>query len=188
MKYIKALDILARQYFAHVAPDGTDAGSLAKQEGYDYVSVAENLALGNYKTSEEIVNSWMESPGHRENILKENHQDIGIAVEEGMYDGKRVWVGVQIFGRPSSACQAPSKALQANIELYENEIDRLTVTINNARAELEQMEPKWGSVYNQKVDEYNSLVRFTNGLIEDLKTFIAQYNEQVSIYNSCIAQ
>jgi uncharacterized protein YkwD len=75
-------DMTDRAYWAHVAPDGTKPFALFHQFGYSYRSVGENLAKG-FETSEVLVAAWMESSGHRANILNPDFRNVGIAVIDG---------------------------------------------------------------------------------------------------------
>jgi uncharacterized protein YkwD len=88
------------QYFAHESPTGEKVSDLAKKFGYDFLLIGENLAMGNFSSDEDLVLAWMESPGHRENILNEKYQEIGVAVKKGIFEGKEVWIAVQHFGLP----------------------------------------------------------------------------------------
>lgn len=71
-------DMFEKHYFDHVSPDGVDPFTWADKRGYDYTEIGENLAVG-YRTADDIVDSWMHSPAHRENILKPVYREIGIA-------------------------------------------------------------------------------------------------------------
>ena len=59
--------------------------------------LGENLAK-DFNDEEEIVNSWMTSPKHKENILSDKFQDTAIAVVKGEFEVKETIVVVQIFG------------------------------------------------------------------------------------------
>lgn len=74
-------DMFAKRYFAHVAPDGLEPFVWAEQRGYRYRIIGENLALGFRGTA--VVDGWMRSPGHRENILQRKFDEVGIAVADG---------------------------------------------------------------------------------------------------------
>lgn len=74
-------DMFAKRYFAHVAPDGLQPFVWATQRGYRYRIIGENLALGFRGTA--VVDGWMRSPGHRENILQKRFDEVGIAVADG---------------------------------------------------------------------------------------------------------
>lgn len=71
-----------QRYFAHVAPDGTQPFTWVARRGYAYRSVGENLAVG-YTTAGRVVDGWMGSPGHRQNILRSAFDEIGVAVAPG---------------------------------------------------------------------------------------------------------
>lgn len=74
-------DMFAKRYFAHVSPDGIDPFEWVLQRGYRYRLVGENLAVG-YRGAA-VVDGWMRSPGHRENILERGFDEVGIAIADG---------------------------------------------------------------------------------------------------------
>jgi len=182
----KAEDMFLNQYFDHVSPSGVDPGTLVKNAGYNYIVTGENLILGNFEDEPEVVRLWMESPGHRENILHERFTEIGVAIVKGTYKGKTAWIGVQEFGLPFSACDEPSADLKAKIELNKNTLDQLAVKIENKRDEIERTNRN-SPQYNALVDEYNQLVAQYNVLNDETKAFIAQYNNQVNNFNNCVS-
>lgn len=71
-------DMLSKRYFDHVSPDGIQPFVWAKRRGYDYRTIGENLAVGFGGTS--VVTGWMNSPGHRANVLGAAFDEVGIAV------------------------------------------------------------------------------------------------------------
>jgi len=80
-------EMIAEDYFAHVAPDGVTPVDRIRGTGYisspsDGYVIGENLAWGtlNLSTPEAIVSAWVASPGHLANILETQYQDTGIAV------------------------------------------------------------------------------------------------------------
>ncbi len=91
-------DMFAYQYFSHTSPDNIDMINLAKTDGYNYSAIGENIIRGDFDSAVAMVNAWMNSPGHRANILNTKYTEIGIAVKKGMYEGRMQWIGVQIFG------------------------------------------------------------------------------------------
>ncbi len=181
----KVTDMISRQYFEHESPDGKGPGDLADAAGYEYLAVAENLALGDYENSAEIVEGWMDSPGHRENIVSTKYSDIGVAVGQGMFEGDVVWFAVQEFGRPASDCPLPSVALHKSIDFSQRTLEETKDLLDEALEEIENTEQKRGSAYNQKVDAYNDLVKSYNTLIAETKTLIETYNNEVKEYNEC---
>lgn len=85
--------------YAHTRPDGREFCTITSR--LDKYCCGENIAAG-YKTPEEVVHGWMESPGHRENILRKGFKYIGLGYhyEEGS-DFGHYWV--QIFAMDSEA-------------------------------------------------------------------------------------
>lgn len=75
-------DMFAKRYFDHVSPDGIDPFTWATRRGYAYRAIGENLATG-YRSAESIVNGWMKSPGHRQNILHSAFDEVGLGVAQG---------------------------------------------------------------------------------------------------------
>ncbi len=78
-----------RQFFAHVTPDGVDLQARLLGVGYIVPSatwmVGENLAwgTGGLATPARIMEAWMESPGHRENILEPEFREVGLGIVTG---------------------------------------------------------------------------------------------------------
>ncbi|MDO8523540.1 MAG: CAP domain-containing protein [bacterium] len=184
----KLKDMFAKQYFEHVSPSGVGPGDLVEAQGYDYILSGENLALGNFAGDQDLVTAWMNSPGHRANILNNRYQEIGVAVGKGMFEGRETWLAVQEFGMPISACPSPDKALKVSIDDEENTLTFLKNSVNALKSELEAGDPKTRkefSEYNQKVDEYNALAKQINELIDALKIMVNNYNAEVQAFNIC---
>jgi hypothetical protein len=95
----KADDMLAKQYFAHNTPSGDTPWTFIKTAGYSYVTAGENLAI-DFTEAESIQTAWMNSPGHRANIMNKSFQEIGIGISKGMYNGHQTTIVVQMFGTP----------------------------------------------------------------------------------------
>ncbi|WP_425576394.1 CAP domain-containing protein [Streptomyces glaucosporus] len=83
-----------RGVLSHTGPGGSTMASRINEAGYSWSALAENIARGQ-KTPEQVMNSWMNSPGHRANILNCAYQDIGIGMSE---KPKGPW-WVQNFGK-----------------------------------------------------------------------------------------
>jgi hypothetical protein len=96
---MKATDMFAKDYWAHVSPDGTTPWVWIRKAGYNYLYAGENLARG-FDTSASVVNAWMNSPEHRANLLSSNYTDIGFAVQSGTLTGTETTLVVQEFGSP----------------------------------------------------------------------------------------
>lgn len=72
----KANDMVARDYWSHTSPDGQQPWVFISNAGYSYQKAGENLAYGFSSSSETIV-GWMNSAGHKANILDVNFKDVG---------------------------------------------------------------------------------------------------------------
>lgn len=102
----KAADMFNKNYWAHVAPDGTQPWSFINTAGYSYRYAGENLAR-DFTNSEAVVKAWIASPSHKDNLLSSRYQDIGVAVVDGKLDGKETTLVVQMFGTKLSAQAKP---------------------------------------------------------------------------------
>lgn len=181
----KAADMFKNQYFAHESPSGVGVADLAQEAGYNFIVIGENLAMGDFANDQALISAWMASPGHRANILNKDYQDIGVAVEEGTYQGKTVWMAVQHFGEPLSACPQPSVTLKAQIDSDNAQISNLQNSLTSLRQEIQNTWPTDRQKYNQEVDQYNQLVSQYNNLVSETKNLVNQYNSEVSSFNSC---
>lgn len=181
----KVQDMFTLQYFEHESPTGILFTDLADTYGYEYLAMAENLALGNYASDQALVQAWMDSPGHRANIVNGTYTEIGIAVQKGIYEGQETWLAVQTFALPLAACPAPSAALESAINGNQAQLEELQEVLEQEKQELDAMQPKFGPRYQRAVDEYNELVAEYNQLVEQTKALIAQYNSQVAAFNQC---
>jgi uncharacterized protein YkwD len=182
---VKAQDILTRQYFEHTAPDGTTSSDLATRAGYSYLIIGENLALGNFTDDADVVTAWMASPGHRANILKPEYQDIGVGVSQGLYQGHTVWVIVQHFGRPRSACPTISSSLKALVEAGEKEITQLAAKLNDLNKQVQEGRAQ-GKDMNTEADTYNAQLATYNARFAEVNNLRLKYNEEVRAFNSCL--
>ena len=87
-----ARDMWEREYFGHVSPEGKDVGDRLEEAGVSYTFAGENLALA--PTVITAHNGLMNSEGHRENILEEEFNRMGIGVIDNGVNGKMF---VQVF-------------------------------------------------------------------------------------------
>jgi len=85
-----ALDMAAQDYLDHKGSDGSMPADRATRAGYTWNAVAENVAAGQ-TTAEEVVNTWLASPGHCANLMNPRYSDMGVAYavnpasEKGIY-------------------------------------------------------------------------------------------------------
>ncbi len=104
---LKAQNMFAEDYWAHYAPSGKSPWYWFDQAGYVYTIAGENLAR-DFDTSQGVINGWMNSPSHRENMLTAGYKDIGIAVLNGVLGGHETTLVVQHFGAPATLASPPS--------------------------------------------------------------------------------
>lgn len=96
----KGKQMLASDCWSHYCPPGTSPWLYFQTAGYEYSFAGENLAEG-FSNSEAVMNAWMNSKTHRENILRGEYTEIGIGVLVGNYQGIANNILVVIhFGAP----------------------------------------------------------------------------------------
>lgn len=112
----KGQDMFAHQYWAHVSPQGIDPWHWIIASGYNYIFAGENLAR-DFADSQAVVDAWMNSPTHRENLLNTRFQNVGFAVVNGKYGNDETTLVVQEFGTRASGAPtvaAPEKPAPIN--------------------------------------------------------------------------
>ena len=92
----KAKDMADKNYFSHQSPTYGSPFDMLKHFGVSYSYAGENIAAGQ-KSAQEVMNSWMNSSGHRQNILNKNYTQLGVGYYEGGQYGTE-WV--QLFIKP----------------------------------------------------------------------------------------
>ena len=81
----KSQDMLNKNYFSHTSPTYGSPFEMLKNYGIKYRSAGENIAKGQ-RTAAEVMNAWMNSSGHRANILNSSYTHIGVGyVSNGNY-------------------------------------------------------------------------------------------------------
>jgi hypothetical protein len=172
------------QYFEHISPSGVGVADLANDAGYEYIIIGENLALGGFKDDKAVVDAWMASPGHRANILNNRYTDIGVSVGRGIFEGREVWLAVQHFGLPKSACPSISTSLKSSIDSLQSkakstqkELDLLKASIDSTTDSL---------LKSEIIKKYNDMVNTYNNLISSVKASVDKYNTQVRAFNACV--
>lgn len=111
----KADDMAKSNYWSHISPDGRQPWFFFDLFGYDYTKAGENLAYG-FDTYLSVVNGWMNSPSHRDNLLDGSFMEVGFGMANaGNYQehGPQTIV-VAHYGRPLSAGEATPSNLIAN--------------------------------------------------------------------------
>lgn len=96
----KANDMFSKNYWAHYSPSGESPWDFIRTVGYQYTAAGENLAR-DFDRSESVVNAWLASPSHRDNLLNPLYSEIGVGVVNGILDGKETTLVVQMFATPA---------------------------------------------------------------------------------------
>ncbi len=90
----KAEDMAANNYFSHTSPTYGSAFDMLKANGVSYSSAGENIAKGQTSSSS-VMNAWMNSSGHRANILSSSYKSVGVGCAADS-SGTLYWVQVFI--------------------------------------------------------------------------------------------
>jgi uncharacterized protein YkwD len=93
-----AQDMSAHDLLGHEGSDGSMPAERAAQAGYSWSSVAENVAAGQ-RTAEEVVDTWLSSPGHCANLMSPLYSESGVARTTNP-DSEHVVYWVQLFAAP----------------------------------------------------------------------------------------
>ena len=120
---------------------------MAKKAGYEYISVGENLAMGNFKNDGDLVEAWMNSPGHRANILSFKYKELGVAVIKANMKEKP-------FGWrfKNSVCCFPLALSRGG---FKNQIGQTQNQINNLKSQIEDKIKELESEKFNGRQEYN---------------------------------
>jgi len=185
---IKVEDMIKNNYFEHISPSGKSVSDLVKLTGYQYATVGENLAKGNFATSKELVQAWMDSPGHRANILNTKFTEIGVSIEFTTENGGNILYAVQHFGLPRSACGFVDENLKKEIETMQQNLADMEASIVEQKSIIDnygknKLETK---NYNELVDKYNNSIKIYNSILGEIKVKVVAYNAQVKNLNDCI--
>ncbi len=101
----KAANMFGENYWAHNSPSGKTPWDFIIGAGYKYLYAGENLAK-NFSDSDGVVQAWMESPSHKENLLRSQYDEIGFAIVNGRLEGEETTLVVQMFGKPQAGAAA----------------------------------------------------------------------------------
>ena len=163
-----------------------------------------------FLTNQKIIDGWMQSPGHRQNILSPEVREIGVSVMKGTMRGQDTWVSVQIFGLqspPVSAklCTPPSQHLLNQIEAKRAELRGLNERLTNLSRELESektsieldrmlagKDSKRNHDLSVKIKTYNAKSNWHNESLAEIKakeavvnSMVVEYNRMLETYKEC---
>jgi uncharacterized protein YkwD len=206
----RARDMFDKQYFAHVSPTGDQASDIAQRIGYQYKIIAENIGSGTFLSNQKVIDGWMQSPGHRKNILSTEVKELGAAITKGIMSGQETWISVQIFGLQSppvsqETCVAPSQGLLNDIQGKKAEISELNDSLKRIKQELDSEHASIETdrrllsgrsqeqydlsvkikAYNEKITWHNQRAADMKAKVLVLQSMTNEYNEMLQTYNSC---
>lgn len=182
----KVNDMFDEQYFEHISPSGVGVSELGQSVDYEYIMIGENLALGNFKDDKALIQAWMNSPGHRANIMNKNYTEIGVYAMKSIFEGKKTWIAVQHFGIPQNLCPKIDSNLkniintdQSKLKSLQNELKTMLENVNNNTIVA-------GKTHEEQIIDYNLIVNEYNKLIAKSRTNIDLYNKSVREFNNCV--
>ena len=149
---------------SHQVPGEAPLGDRVSDANYEWRRVGENVAAG-YVTPESVVDGWMNSPGHRENILNPDFTEIGIGYanapdnKSNYSDYDTYWT--QVFGTPINS-STPSFNFNSIPEVDNSQSE--PETFNSSKVDFEKKEIDAGSNYEQKVVDLVNEARAEEGL------------------------
>ncbi len=117
----KADDMFASQYFNHDSPSGVTPWFWINQSGYRYAFAGENLAI-DFLTAEGAHDAFMNSEGHRQNILNSKYTEVGMAAKQGMFEGRESIIIVELFAKPAKIKSAAPVVSSESLVPAENKI------------------------------------------------------------------
>lgn len=127
----KLSDMIARNYWSHNEPDGTEPWVFIKQAGYNYRYAGENLWYGKNNTT---VTDWINSPTHKAVMLDGRYTDVGIAIQKvANYNGSsNVYVVVTHYAMPlgssGSSYQSSSNTSSSSASTYNYQLPSYSST------------------------------------------------------------
>jgi len=123
--FLHSDDMAQTPFFGHTGSNGSTMAQRIVAAGYTpWNQLAENVAAG-YTTPESVVAAWMDSPGHRANILHPDLEDIGVGYV--YLPGTPYWhYWTQNFGRSSTALESPRDFCPACSDTLDNDLDGAT--------------------------------------------------------------
>ena len=92
----KSQDMIDKNYFSHTSPTYGSPFRMLETFGVSFSAAGENIAMGQ-RTPSEVMNAWMGSPGHRNNILSPSFTEIGVGLAKSA-NGRYYWT--QMFIKP----------------------------------------------------------------------------------------
>ncbi len=169
--YHKSLDMFKYQYFAHYRPsNGLGFDNFIDNQKYEFVKIGENLAMGDFTTSKEIVDAWMASSAHRRNLLDPSYTEIGVSVDYGIMSNKDSALITQHLGRPVTTCPTINEKLQKTIKTLTGELIELRDIIDMNEGDV-----------LASINQYNTI-------LSERAQLVSEYNKQIDAFDNCVTR
>lgn len=175
----KAQDMKDKNYFEHVSPEGLQPWFFAEEVDYQYKTFGENLAEG-FFSAETVHDGWMNSEGHRANILSKDFEEIGIAILDFEQNGLKSYLVVQHFGtqlkktdlEPKVVCERSSRK---QCRSGEKKMDEVKDTIEE-QEEIIKDAKKEGAT-EESIEEAEENLEKLEKIKKDLKKYLKKCDE-----------
>jgi hypothetical protein len=179
----RAKDMAEKQYFGHVSPTGDRVALVAARNGYRYKLIAENLAAGFFSNNQKVIDAWLQSPGHRKNIMSPQVTEIGVSVVRGSMNGTDGWIVVQVFGvQTAQATYASYSSDSSGYRPALRNSDQDSTNINLRRVRMELDNEKESITRDMRILAGNSTKN------QELNARITMYNRKADQYNRAVGE
>ena len=162
----KANDMVARNYWAHVTPDGKQPWVFFTNAGYSYTAAGENLAYG-FNTSTDTEQGWMNSPEHKANVLNSSYTEVGFGFKNSsnFVGSGQETVVVADYGKPASAptvaatksTAAPAAASSTPTKTASNNKPQSTTPLPSSQPQATSVDSQLNSVVATSSQPVNRL-------------------------------
>jgi len=180
---LKINDMIAKNYWSHIAPDGTDSWIFFHKVGYSYLYAGENLAK-DYSSSKLNMYDWMNSEKHKSNILNEKYTEIGIASKMGKINGENVYIIVQLFGTPMRSINDTSPL--ANVIDRQTVLDYLESIKISRESWLTNSNKYSKDDLNFILDNFDNRIQICNQIIYNIDLSNVSDIENLSLWNEVV--
>ncbi|NTW22137.1 CAP domain-containing protein [Candidatus Falkowbacteria bacterium] len=113
--YLKAQDMLIKQYFAHISPDKVGLSNWLAMAEYPYAVAGENLAMG-FTSAADVMLGWRQSPTHYANLIDPEFKEIGVSSVAGAYQDTDTTFVAQFFAKPDPGVMAAAKSTTPEVK------------------------------------------------------------------------
>ncbi len=171
----KAREMEEQQYFEHVSPNGVQPWFFAEEVDYRYKNFGENLAEG-FFSADSTHESWMKSSGHRDNILSEEFEEVGVAIFGFEQNGLQSFLIVQHFGTQFESEESLVITCSLKIKDHCHDAEIKKSEVKDSIEEQEEIIKKLrkDNANIESINEIEDNIKKLNEIKEDMKDYIDQ--------------